>query len=1099
MAEFEINPPGTGAPAGDQGALANVGLETAIKVEETVKRVRDILASLPKLGEDLGKKFQKAQGEMKGLVLLADTAEEAFKGISDYTKGLTKTLAGDKSLKNMRATLEALRESAEEAKKITTEGSKGYKSLQTTIEGVNKRLSETERLTEETFDPSRHADYISFLKSTNKELEKMSTLAGRVAKPFFAGTAGIRKSLVDAGIMKAGKIEKYAAYGEAAVKLREAAKLKREERTQELAEHRGKAQKKLLDIPGMKEKFQTAGILTAAGDIDWAKAASNRKALKVAAGGAAGAGDTMALLRGGITGPKTGLGRFMGGGAVESAVGGVAGLVGQAAIPLAIAEAVKDLVVSIIDKNAEMNKQAESLAAGGILTGTGVTGADALLAVRANLSMPAGQLFSQYGLGLERNVKMAQAIIQSGYNIEGVAGGGPRGVKREGEFGPGAFGEIQQIAATSGRVVGLGDEQSIGVVMKMLMQYRESMEGTSAFFTNLTKDSRAAGISAAKYISILDDVLGHFDRMNKSLDQVVGTMGMLSRTGRSTAEDLQATMGMLTGAGRQPMDIAATAYVAMQMKATPGTMGRIQGIGEQNVQSAAQNVAESLRGLGITGYGKEKVAQMLMDPQGRDDLRALIDTQHATGKFDVQKIINAQATVEGASSAARGLDYTKMYMQGQLSAVDYGSAMLSKGMSPQESENFRRQAMETMLTKSGYSIRDIVDQKKPIDAKLKLMMEQALPGFTAEDVGTYGKALRDTAAARFDMAAHPDEFIPDRTKDKAYNDAQKVEYDKKSEDRAQRLADEIAKIMPEYKDELTNKGKMSYIQLLRKWESDPHNLRGKMVRQLEVQTSTQNELMNSHSETNGRLSDQQLAAKKAEVDEKARSTARVTQNTAEIFANVFSTYFNQIIGILEQMRRWMAHSPLFGGVTAGGEKLAADTIKDLGDSLDTAAAANQLRIKSLESRLQRSDLKDEDRADIEKQLVDEQQKANVLAERKKFGVGSGLSVWDVKNLASVAAGETAHAYEPITDAMNALGVTLDKAGDYTLTPEQYKQQADLIGTAAAGKLVDVTQQTGEQGDRYVIHITNNSASMNLKTNALDSASKSVETTQAEAP
>src|SRR5208337_5047537 len=170
-----IIPPGGGAPAGgggnfseDQAALANLGLEASIKMRETMKEVRDILGSLPKVAEDVGKKFTKATTEMKGLVLLADSAQEAFKGIADYSKGLTKTLAADKSLKNMRATLEALRKSAQEAKRLADP--KQLKVLDHTIMGVNKRLEEMSTLSEEAFSDEGHENYIRFLKSTNKEL-----------------------------------------------------------------------------------------------------------------------------------------------------------------------------------------------------------------------------------------------------------------------------------------------------------------------------------------------------------------------------------------------------------------------------------------------------------------------------------------------------------------------------------------------------------------------------------------------------------------------------------------------------------------------------------------------------------------------------------------------------------------------------------------------------------------------------------------------------------------------------------------------------------------------------------------------------------------
>jgi len=1103
MATNPMTPPtppggGGGGGGGDNSNLNNQ-LNLILDINKAIENGRKILDSYPKHVDEISKKFEKARTEMKGMVILADSAQDAFKGMADVSKSLTKTLAtgGGKGLKDLKATMQAIVEAGQEAMDRGILSPKEMKAQQRIITETTRKLESLKDVTDEAFAVSgEQTAYIRYLKDVGKEFEKMGTAAGRAKigfgkGGFQQGVVGVRRNLIEAGLMKAGKVEKYAAYGEAAVKLKDAARAKRQDQQDEFRKKRDEAREKVSSIMGL-----------APGELNLEKIRTRKQRREAAAQMPGGASAENLKMLQEASGTKPGImSKLLGGGMIENAMGSAAEFVGQAAVPLAIAEAIKDVVVSLIDKNAEMNKQAESLAGGGLLTGFGAgapSGADALLAARANLSLRPSEPFSRLGLGYDRNIKMAQAMMESGYNIEKVGEGGPTGLSRPTEFGPGVFGEVQEIAATQGRVLGMGDAQSIQLTMKLLMQYRESMEGTSSFFTNLTKDSRAAGISATKYVSILEEILGHFDRMNKSLDQVTGTMRTLSRTGRSTAEDLQATMGMLTGADRQPMDLAATAYVAMQMKGTPGTMQRIAGQGQQNVDAAAANVAEALKGLGIENYDQKKVAEKLMSPGGRDEIRGLIDSAKATGKFDVQKIINANAAVEGASSAARGLDYTKRFMQGKMSAVDYGASMLSKGMGPQEQENFRRQAMETMLQKSGYSIKDITEDR-PVSAKLKLMLEQALPGFKAEDVSTYGKALRDTASARFDIAANPDEFIEPST-DKAQNDAAKKAYEATNQKRAQAFAEEVAKVVPELAGDfkavgMLPKDKQDYIGLMKMWERNP-SAHAKILSAMATQTSTQNELMNTQSDTNKKLDKTQEVARKAAIDEKARSTGAVTQNTAEIFANAFGTYFNQIIGLLEKIRTFFAHSRYFGGVSEGQETQGKQMVDDMKDAVETAMAANTVRIESLTERLRNPDLKPGEKASLQAQLDDEKKKRIDLESGSKFGAGSGYSQYDAANIARIAKGEVENMNEPIQDAMKSLGVMADKSDTYTLTPEQYKQQADLIGAAAAAHVVEVQQGKNAQGgDTYTVHVTNNSASINLKTNQLQSTAMSVESAQ----
>jgi hypothetical protein len=1121
MGGFGGVPPGSGGappPAGGGGGNPpdpNVAADTLNDLKSSVDSVaaarawQTIVDNLTKVGvtaETAEKKFEKFHDRLRGGILVAENTAEALKVLSSTSKDLAKTLAQGKSLENTKKLYEGMIKEADKLIKSQKLSGEQMKIMQRESGILKGKFEELGKATEATFSEDMFEGATKGAIRFTKTVEKAAQAVNEVKMgPLTRGVASTRRNLIDAGVMKAGRFEKYAAYGEAAVKLKAAGKAKREEKQADFELKRESARKSVMDIPGMSAKFKSAGLIDANGLPDWDKIAKRKKEFAKVAGAAGGdVGATMQDLSA-AGAPKMGLmSRIgLGGGAVESAVGSVAQLAGQAAIPLAIAEAVKDLVVSLIDKNAKMNRQAETLAGGGLFTGGGTANED-FMAARENLSpLAAGNLYSRYGLTREKNVAMARGIIGAGYNIESTFGGGVGGQKGGDEFGPGSFGEIQKISAVQGRIAGMGDEQSVNLVMKSLMQYRESMEGTQQFFTNLNKDTRAAGISATKYVSIIDELLGHFDRMNKSLDQVTGTLRVLSRTGRSTSEDLQATMGMLTGAGRQQFDLASAGYVATQMKGGGGTgLKTMQAGQEAALAGAAENVQKALKDVGLQ-YSIPQITKMLGTAEGRDQLRSQIDTaQGPAGKqIDVSQRIAAQGAVNQASSMARGLDITRDYMAGRMSAVDYGSAMLSKGMSPQEQTAFRQQAMTTIMQKSGYSLRDIADQKKPIDAKLKLMLEQALPGFQPDDTATLAKGLQDAASARFDIAANPEQYIP--TGDKLKDEAGAKAMDEKNNQRAKKTAEEIARVLPEFAGEVKGvdpNDQQGYIKLMRKWSHDPANpeIRGKMIHAMEDTAENVEALHNPFSDAAKGIDKLNMDQKKAAEEEKVKQAAMVTRDMAEIFDEIFGVYFTKIIGLISKIWDVIGHSTLLGGVSKANEEQGGEIYDSMKEAVDAAKAGESLRLAWLKKQ-QDATNDPAQRANIQKMIDEDTAKLSSLSQA--YGVGSGKTGADAEAMAQIARDSAASANEPMVEALKSANVKLDDNMSATLTDEQYKQQADLYSEAVRDglaepvkKIVDAT--TGK--DTYQIHIINNSASLNYKAGLADKASTAIETAQAQA-
>src|SRR5208282_3108284 len=525
MGGFGGVPPGSGGPPAGGGGGGNPLPEFQV-FKDYNSAVADSNAATVLMGEALkvlgaqaettDKKILKFKDNLRGSILFADNTTEALKMMSDQTKALAKDFTQNKGLQSAKVAYQGLIQNLREMAARNKDNSKMVAGFNRQIVNLTAAEERLNKVTEEQF--SQAEGWVEVTKNIGLAAKEVTRLGAAVSnlKMGRIGTyvGDTRKALIDAGIMKAGKFEKYVAIGEAGIKLREAAKAKRDANKGDFMGRRELARTAVEDL---EKKGHIKLTRAADGGIDWAKMASDRKKL-ARAGGTAGAGDlgiTMGLLQQAGAAPKGGLmGKLTGGGLIESAVGKGAELAGQFALPLAIAEAVKDLIVSLIDKNAEMNKQAETLSGGGLLAGAGLPGgasaADTFLAARSNLMPSYG--VSALGLNYDRNIKMAQAVIESGYGIEEIGQGGVFGAKKEGDFAPGTFGEIQKMAATTGRVSGMGDAASIQMSMKLLTQYKESMAGTEDFMINLNKDFRMAGLSVAKYVSILEEVTGQFDR-----------------------------------------------------------------------------------------------------------------------------------------------------------------------------------------------------------------------------------------------------------------------------------------------------------------------------------------------------------------------------------------------------------------------------------------------------------------------------------------------------------------------------------------------------------------------------------------------------------
>jgi len=239
-----------------------------------------------------------------------------------------------------------------------------------------------------------------------------------------------------------------------------------------------------------------------------------------------------------------------------------------------ILAAIMEALVDALDKVAKQNQAIETGAGKGGIFNTG-QGAGAFGAARSALNpRTLGSLgFSQLGISFERNVAIAGAMAQGGFNLNELTQGGPEtanmapgGGGAKGQFMQGPIGEVQRVVMGVGRLAGLTDVEGVERVLKNLTQYGQTIQATEKFFVQLNKDTQAAGVSTTKYLSIIDEVSEHFDQFNKSLNETMGLLRNLGRTGAIGGETLKDLADFLAGSAKPNMQNAAQrGFIEMNM------------------------------------------------------------------------------------------------------------------------------------------------------------------------------------------------------------------------------------------------------------------------------------------------------------------------------------------------------------------------------------------------------------------------------------------------------------------------------------------------------------------------------------------------------
>jgi len=584
-------------------------------IENLAKVTGDILGQIEKTSERITKRWGEFGSELRRTVALSDDIEDSFKALADYHRKMTQQGMKTKDLESYKKVLEEMYKTT---KDISSKGlfSKGGSRLITKqIKEIESAMRGLRTKTQATFSSKEAEDlYVQIEKINRSTVQLAKNMKGvklsHLGREVSGAEKAVRHLLSPFGTSQSSRIDKVYQYAQTGHEIREARRKKDAGRFKEFEEHRAHILRRLpslnIDVSRytrsdgtidkeklnadrarrsetiqsiIKGRAQEHGLSPFATRLmtqsALAKANGTREDLLTRAG--------MGLLAHGEGSIGRGL-LSWGGSMMEGGAGGLAEMTGMAAAPIALMAIVK----SAFDKNQKMNADVvEKLGQGGIFGGQNDS-ITSLANVRGNLN--SGGLYNRFGIGYEKNLQLAQALVEGGFSISNLADG--RVGSTQG-FLNNSFGTMQRNAYVYGKLAGLSPSETMAETIKLITQYRQSLGSTEDFFVKIAHDTRAAGISTMKYIQLIDDVNSHYDRSNKLLMTTITIMSNLSKTGRDTAEDISDAMNAVTNGGK-PQTFENSAFLNMQAMRNPEERQRILGIRKYNFQDAAEKAAAAL-------------------------------------------------------------------------------------------------------------------------------------------------------------------------------------------------------------------------------------------------------------------------------------------------------------------------------------------------------------------------------------------------------------------------------------------------------------------------------------------------------------------------
>lgn len=912
--EFPINPQG---PSEQQ---PNTQLSDAIQRLSTVaenqasaaKALEDALKHIPSVASEVSKGFHGMGLELEANLETVTSIDEGLKSISSTARSFKKGVFSTRNFKQAQEAINHIVAGQEKIKKLAGAGTKEYAQAVRIQEKLAHWIEKNKAAINATGDAIRHMNDEE-LKEFSKMIHDTVGDADKLVRTFRAMSVNhvtrqlhsMSKTLAELGIGRgfSQKMDKYMAGAEIKARVADYRKSRVEGNIAAAQTKRDAIIQEIKSNPG---RF---GVnLNEAGELDMGDKGvrgliGKRMGLGKKALGMFVEGNEEAALAGGA-----GLGsRLLSGaaGATEGLVGGAAGMMAEAAPVLAVLEVLKET----FDKVVEQNKHIESgLGKAGLFAQPGTTG---YMEARRNLTPE--DAYTRLGMSFDRNLKLAQALQEGGMGLRELVTGEGKRAAGEG-FGPGGFGQFQRIVMGAGRMAGFTDAEGVQQTLKLLNEYRATMEDSEDFFIKVRKGADAAGLSTTKYIAIIDEINSHFNRMNKNLNESLNVLTELGRTGRLGSEDLKQYMDFLTAGGpaKGMQDVAMNAFTLMNMSPT---------LRASREAGAQYNVDEAVKAANQAGF--QITAKDLMGPNAQAAIQQL-DYQLANDKTmspDQQKA--AQAALDRLRDAASR--YQGVAGGGDAIGQAFGQTF---AMSPDELAAMNQAKLQTAVERAGGSMAEFMNNPQLFGAQHKafagiLQMEGLSPELAMKAFHGRGQAATTMLTEAAGVNQMP-------------------------EGQRKRLVTENAKLfLREWKRSKALQG----IELPVKFDEkdidqmSPENLEG-LFKANNKEFSKYAAGMNAVSDfvQKGYLMGEDVTGEREDTLRKARIAGAQTQTTGEMIANAFSKWFNNIIGFLGKIT-----DHLLG--TSDAEKAEAAKAYNRPDNVERRKRAEDITSKKMNEAL----------------------------------------------------------------------------------------------------------------------------------------------------
>jgi hypothetical protein len=559
--------------------------------------------------------LKDAVGNLRDMVEMSDDIHDVFKEMPSTWRKLSQQLSKTKDIDHWRDALLKAKEHQEKALEFTKKNTAEYRLASKAVSVIDRQLSAIQGKTGQ-IGKELQTEVVDAMEQFHKEAEKTSRVLKHISVGHITrGIYGMKNAFVQAGLAKSGRLEKHMGAKEKAADIRKASQMRREANRQDFALRVGSAQARTGDLGrqaamlglrgGAAKTFRAYHEASASGTMT----PQLEKAYSRLAEHGTGIGGVLSKAAGGM----------------ELGLGGAMDLVGKFAPIVAFFELLKDG----FDMFAKQNRELEgAMAKGGLFANMNPQDLG-LDNARNNLKVL--NPLHPYGLTLERNMKIAGAMANT-YDVADIRDRGIRNTAGD-QFGPGAFGEFQKIAAGSGRLMGFTDEQSVEMATKLADQYSMTLETTNKFFVETTKDAKAAGLGVTKYLSLIEQVSSQFSHMNKNLMETAAILRQLSKYGVLGTEDMEDFFKAFQS--NQPTNFGNAAtkmFIAGQM--SPERMKAIQEAQENAAVGMSAGLNDALNKAGVKGIiDVSKMVKKSPEEQQRIIDEAMDELEHsnATG------------------------------------------------------------------------------------------------------------------------------------------------------------------------------------------------------------------------------------------------------------------------------------------------------------------------------------------------------------------------------------------------------------------------------------------------------------------------------------